>query len=134
MYTPFGNCTTGFVTQRDGEWGVVLASHCTSSNAWVGGLQNGRFYQDDDSPESNRITREVHLDHDIHVYNIDHEQCGRDGAGNEYTNCRFSDASFTKQEPGVSTSLVMNNYPTARRNNAPIWGSRPQPQNCQKYL
>lgn len=50
---PFGGCTIGFVTRRDGVKGMVLASHCTNTSGSIGGNDSAQIHQPVRIPFSN---------------------------------------------------------------------------------
>lgn len=93
-----GHCTIGFVTERAGVDGVILASHCTNDDGDIGGVDNAKISQ----PLrgliiSNRVAVET-IDPYLHTF-TDNDQCPED------YRCRYSDAAFAKLDSGQSLDL-----------------------------
>jgi hypothetical protein len=95
----FGNayCTIGFVTERNSEAGMVVASHCTNADRDIGGPGDADIYQP---------SKHLFQDHKVAVEEIDpllHSISDSDCPFNYV--CRYSDSAFAKAESGTNLDL-----------------------------
>ena len=90
-------CTIGFVTERDGVDGLIIASHCTNSEGDIGGLDDADVHQPNDPLFGNNIIAEETIDPSL--TNIDHDQCPSGWS------CRYSDAAFAELDSDESLAL-----------------------------
>ena len=92
-------CTIGFVTERDGEKGILLASHCTNEAQTVWGLDNAVIHQPVDpwGPLTNTVAEET-IDPEGRGYG--HYLCSQ----YDYI-CRYSDAAYAELDSDEDLDL-----------------------------
>ena len=81
-----GHCTIGFVTERSGVDGLVVASHCTNIDGDIGGLNDAKIYQPSKNLFQNNKVAEEEIDPTLQP--ISNSQCPTG------YKCRYSDAAF----------------------------------------
>jgi len=89
-----GLCTLGFVTQRDDVDGIVIASHCTSDDGTVGGVDDADTHQHNDPIIGEKIIAVESIDPEMdYIPNSPYNQC-------TYStwDCRYSDAAWSELE------------------------------------
>jgi hypothetical protein len=86
-------CTLGFNARRSGVEGSVTNSHCTNSDARVGGVDNAVFHQPEASGNNNRIGIEA-VDPPLWT----------GGSCDSGYRCRWSDSAFIRYDTRVSFS------------------------------
>ena len=90
-------CTISFGTERDDVEGLVVASHCTSSNEGPGGLDNTNIHQPNDPWWGSMTVAEETIDPEL--TNLDDDDCPSGWS------CRYSDAAFAELDSDESLDL-----------------------------
>ena len=102
----YGNkCTIGFGTERDDEEGLVLASHCTSEEKHIGGVDDAVIHQPVNPFLGSNVVATETIDPRLGP--MDHPQCDEDYY------CRYSDAAFAELDEEEELDLGKVAKPTA---------------------